>query len=176
MRTKCADTSCVNLRVVGVMLSCFLAGGVAGVEAKAPGSSPDVAQLEFRVCVVDEAPANDSTAERAALRARIVKCFQQTLGEGWRELHDEQVSTKIAAKRMKARDCEAVIFFGARRPRKLRRLDVVTFAVDLGRERNYEPVYLIVPARERHLHKKILADFPKALAPLHPPDVMLAAR
>lgn len=132
-------------------------------------------ELSFIVCVVDEAKVPES-AERAALRAKVVACLQRTIGAGWRELRAQPAQTTLAAKQFAAGECDAVIFFGPKRPRKLRRLDAVTFAVDLGPERNYEPVYLIVPAREKALHRTILAGFPKALAPLHPPTVMLAGR
>jgi hypothetical protein len=166
----------VHIRFIGFGLVGILSAGMMAAKTPAlPRDRAGEADFVFQVCVVDEAQPEDSP-ERAALRARIVKCFQQTIGEGWRELRDEKVETKLAVRRMKAGECDAVIFFGPKRPRKLRRLDTVTFAVDLGRERKFEPVYLIVPAREVQLQRTILANFPKALAPLHPSTVMMAAR
>lgn len=132
------------------------------------------ASRALQICIVDSAK---TTPARSALHRDVGRALAQVLSQDSGEpleVRVETVDSAKAAARLTGGNCDAVLVFGASRPRVLQRLEAVTLAGNLGPERQGEPAYLILGS-DPALARLLAAGFPAALAKITPPAAAVVA-
>lgn len=109
-------------------------------------------------------------AEAAGLlEQRLAEGFTAGLraaGEAGAEVVAMAATVHEAARRLRARDCDAVVVLGADRPTVLRKVACRTFAGTLGRRFAYRPAYLLMPGGDAAREDRLAEIFPRALRAL----------
>jgi hypothetical protein len=151
---KCADGIRMNIAHAAA-LTCAL----AAAPAPAGEAVHVVGSRQLRIAVVD--PFGSERVPREVL-ARLAAAFsgaQQGI-----PLHGETITARVAAARVAAGECDAVLIVGPSRPAPLRRLEAPTIAGGFGPSYMAMPLYLVLATEEPTLRLLLEQHFMAVLS------------